>query len=79
MRIKEGEKKLEKVSIHLNEIELLRRENTPHLNFLKKQVKELEKREEEIRSVSSMLNIYLARENSNIEEKRKELSTHNVE
>jgi chromosome segregation protein len=79
MRIKEGEKKLEKVSIHLNEIELLRRENTPHLNFLKKQVKELEKREEEIRSVSSMLKIYLARENSNITEKRKELSTHNVE
>jgi chromosome segregation protein len=79
MRIKEGEKKLEKVSIHLNEIELLRRENTPHLNFLKRQVKELEKREEEIKNVSSMLNIYLARENSNIEEKRKELSTHNVE
>ena len=35
MRIKESEKKLSKVSDHLREIDLMRKENLPHLNFLK--------------------------------------------
>jgi chromosome segregation protein len=76
MRIKEGEKKLEKVKNHLQEIDLLRRENIPHLNFLKKQVKELEKREEEIDLASNLLKIYLSREHVDILNKKNELADH---
>lgn len=79
MRIKEGEKKLEKVKSHLNEIELMRRENIPHLNYLKKQVKELEKREEEINNSSKMLEIYLYKENIDIEKKKKEIHHDGIE
>lgn len=79
MRIKEGEKKLDKVKTHLNEIELMRRENLPHLNYLKKQVKELEKREEEITSLSDMLKVYLYKENIDIEKKKKEIHNDGIE
>lgn len=76
MRIKEGEKKLDKVKNHLQEIDLLRRENIPHLNFLKKQVKELEKREEEIDLAGSLLKVYLSREHVDILNKKNEISEH---
>lgn len=79
MRIKEGEKKLDKVKTHLNEIELMRRENLPHLNYLRKQVKELEKREEEISSLSNMLKVYLYKENIDIEKKKKEVHNDGIE
>lgn len=76
MRIKDGEKKLDKVRSHLNEIDLLRRENTPILNSLRKQVKELEKREEEIDMASKMLKIYLFKEDKNIKSKKEETNFH---
>ncbi len=76
MRIKEGEKKLDKVKSHLQEINLLHRENLPYLNSLKKQVKELEKREEEIENTSKMLKIYFYKEDKNIKEKKEEIKHH---
>lgn len=76
MRIKEGERKLDKVHSHLQEIDLLRRENTPHLNSLKKQVKELEKREEEIDIASKMLKVYFYKEDKNIKAKKEETKHH---
>lgn len=79
MRIKEGEKKLEKVKIHLNQIASMRRENLPHLNYLKKQVKELEKREEEIGFIDEMLKVYLYKEDIEIERKKKEIPKNGVE
>ncbi len=79
IRIKEGEKKLDKVKTHLNEIELIRKENIPHLNYLKKQVKELEKREEEIFFLSNMLKVYLYKENLDIEKKKKEIHNDGIE
>lgn len=79
IRIKEGEKKLDKVKTHLSEIELMRKENLPHLNYLKKQVKELEKREEEINSLSDMLKVYLYKENIDIEKKKKEIHNDGIE
>ncbi|MDD3940413.1 MAG: AAA family ATPase, partial [Candidatus Pacebacteria bacterium] len=79
MRIKEGEKKLEKVKIHLNQIASMRRENLPHLNYLKKQVKELEKREEEIGFIDEMLKVYLYKEDIEIEKKKKEIPQNGVE
>lgn len=79
LRIKESEKKLEKVKTHLTEIELIRKENIPHLNYLRKQVKELEKREQEISSLNKMLQIYLYKENKEIEKNKKELPDNNIE
>ena len=76
MRIKDGEKKLDKVRSHLQEIDLLRRENTPHLNSLRKQVKELEKREEEIDTASKMLKVYLFKEDKNLKLKKEEIKHH---
>ncbi len=79
MRIKDGEKKLEKVRNHLNEIELVRKENLPELNYLKRQVKELEKREEEIKNINAMLKIYLYREDFEMENKKKEIPDIDIE
>lgn len=42
-RIKESERKLERTDLNIKEVIMLRRENTPHLNFLKKQVEKFEK------------------------------------
>ncbi len=42
-RIKESETKLAKTMEHLKEVQLLRREIAPHLNFLKKQVEKAER------------------------------------
>ena len=42
-KIKESERKLEKTNENMKEVVLLRRENVPHLNFLKKQVEKFEK------------------------------------
>ncbi len=79
MRIKEGEKKLEKVKSHLKEIEIIRKANVPHLNYLRKQVKELEKREEEIGLMDEMLSVYLFREDKDIEKKKKELEHESID
>ena len=73
IRIKESEKKMDKVSNHLKEIEIVRRENLPHLNSLKKQMKDLEKREEEIINLSHTLKIFLYKENLDLEKRKNDL------
>jgi len=45
-KIKESERKLERTNENMKEIVLQRRENAPHLNFLKKQVEKFEKTKE---------------------------------
>lgn len=42
-KIKEAERKIERTNNNIKEVALLRRENAPHLNFLKKQVEKFEK------------------------------------
>lgn len=42
-RIKESERKLERTDANIKEVIMLRRENAPHLNFLRKQVEKFEK------------------------------------
>lgn len=42
-RIKESERKLEKTTLNMKEVQMLRREIAPHLSFLKKQVEKVEK------------------------------------
>ena len=44
-RLRESERKLRKTEENLKETELIRREITPHLKFLKKQVEKIEERE----------------------------------
>ncbi|MSU44809.1 hypothetical protein EXS45_01365 [Candidatus Nomurabacteria bacterium] len=45
-KIKESVRKLEKTENNMKEVSMLRRENAPHLNFLKKQVEKFEKTKE---------------------------------
>lgn len=45
-KIKESERKLERANDNLKEVILLKRENAPHLSFLKKQIEKLEKMKE---------------------------------
>jgi len=74
VRIKESEKKLLKVSDHLREIDLIRKENLPHLNFLKKQIEKLESREKEVENISTLLKIYLSREDEEINKLKSEIN-----
>lgn len=62
LRIKESEKKLEKVAQHLKEIDIQRKENIPHLNFLQRQIEKLENREKEKENILALLKIYLKKE-----------------
>jgi chromosome segregation protein len=81
-KIKESERKLEKTSENMKEVVLQRRENAPHLNFLKKQVEKFEKTKE-MQSELSILyreylkkeSIYLEKEKETLFSERKKIST----
>ncbi len=55
-KIKESARKLEKTEENMKEVTMLRRENAPHLNFLKKQVEKFEKSKE---MQAELLGLYL--------------------
>jgi len=61
-KIKESERKLEKTEANMKEVSMLRRENAPHLNFLKKQVEKLEKAKEMQVELLGLYREYLKRE-----------------
>lgn len=65
-RIRESEKKIEKSESNLKEVSSLRKEIAPHLAFLKKQVAIVEKAEEMRKELSSLYEIYLAKESTYI-------------
>ncbi|MEA3399090.1 MAG: AAA family ATPase [Patescibacteria group bacterium] len=71
-RIKESERKLEKTLNNMKEVNSLRREVAPHLNFLKKQVEKIEKIKEIRDNLKNLYKDYLAKEFSyiNFEEKK---------
>ncbi len=62
-RIKDSEKKLERATSNMKEIALLRRENAPHLSFLKKQVEKIEKTKELRMELTNLYKEYLKKEN----------------
>lgn len=62
MRLSESKRKLEKVKIHLHEVEALRKEVAPHLAHLQRQVAKLESREEERKKLCTYAQAYLYRE-----------------
>ena len=61
-KIKESERKLERTSNNMKEVSLLRRENAPHLNFLRKQVEKFEKAKEMKVELLDLYCVYLKRE-----------------
>jgi chromosome segregation protein len=80
-KIKESERKLERTNENMKEVAMLRRENAPHLGFLKKQVEKFEKTKElqaELlvlyREYLKKESVYLEEEKNNLSEERKKLS-----
>lgn len=69
-KIKESERKLERTNNNMKEISLLRRENAPHLNFLKKQVEKVEKAKEMKTELLSLYQEYLKKESIFLEKER---------
>lgn len=73
-KIKEAQRKLERTSDNMKEVSLLRRENAPHLNFLKKQVDKFEKAKEMKVVLLSLYKEYLKKESIYLEKEQSNLS-----
>ncbi len=80
-KIKESERKLERTNNNMKEVGLMRRENAPHLNFLRKQVEKFEKVKEMQTELSILYreylkkeSIYLEHEHSNLLHERNRIS-----
>lgn len=69
-RLKESERKLDKTKENIKEVESLRREIAPHLNFLKKQVEKFQKAEEMRKDLDGMYREYLKKEEVYIEKEK---------
>ncbi len=74
-KIKESERKLEKTNENMKEVTMLRRENAPHLNFLKKQVERFEKAKEMQAELSNLYKVYLSNESIYLEKEKTNLHT----
>ncbi len=72
-KIKESERKLERTNTNMKEVSMLRRENAPHLNFLKKQVEKFEKVKEMQAELATLYMEYLGKENVYLEKAKKNL------
>ncbi len=66
-KIKESDRKLERTEVNMKEVAMLRRENAPHLNFLKKQVEKFEKVKQLQIDLSFLYREYLKKENIYLE------------
>lgn len=73
-RIKESERKLDKTNINMKEVQLLRREIAPHMNFLRKQVEKIEKAQSLRGELAVLFKDYLAREDFYINKEQKRLN-----
>ncbi len=76
-KIKESEKKLERTNENMKEVVMLRRENAPHLNFLKKQVEKFEKTKEMQTELAILYREYLKKESIYLEREKGVLSSEN--
>ena len=72
-KIKESERKLERTNENMKEVVMLRRENAPHLNFLKKQVEKFEKTKEMQIELGSLYKGYLNKESIYLEQEKNNL------
>ena len=69
-KIKESERKLERTSLNMKEVMMLRRENAPHLNFLRRQVEKLEKAKEMQVELAGLYRSYLKNESVFLEKEK---------
>ncbi len=69
-KIRESERKLERANQNMQEVTMLRRENAPHLNFLKKQVEKLEKAKEMEAELLVLYHEYLKRQSVYLEKEK---------
>ncbi|KKS24588.1 MAG: Chromosome partition protein smc [Candidatus Nomurabacteria bacterium GW2011_GWC2_41_8] len=74
-KIKESERKLERTNENMKEVSLMRRENAPHLNFLKKQVEKFEKTKEMQTELTALYGEYLKKESIFLEKEKADLSS----
>jgi len=72
-KIKESERKLERTNENMKEVVLLRRENAPHLNFLKKQVEKFEKTKEMQTELAVLYREFLKKESVYLEQEKDKL------
>ena len=72
-KIKEAGRKLERTTDNMKEVSLLRRENAPHLNFLRKQVDKFEKAKEMQITLLSLYKEYFKKEDIYLEKERSSL------
>ncbi|MDE2399639.1 MAG: AAA family ATPase [Patescibacteria group bacterium] len=73
-KIKESERKLERTNENMKEVSLLRRENAPHLNFLRKQVEKFEKGKVMQGELAALYREYLKKESIYLDEEKDNLS-----
>ncbi len=66
IRIRESERKLEKTTINMKEVQSLRRELAPHLTFLSKQVEKIQKAEELRKEFGELFAQYVLSESASI-------------
>ena len=66
LRIRESVRKLEKTMVNMKEVQSLRRELAPHLNFLSKQVEKIEKAEELRKEFGEFFAQYIKLESASI-------------
>ena len=74
-KIKESERKLERTTTNIKEVIMLRRENAPHLNFLRRQVEKLEKAKEMQVELGGLYRKYLKHESVYLEKEKSALHT----
>ena len=72
-KIREAERKLDRTKNNMKEVSLLRRENAPHLNFLKKQVEKFEKSKEMQAVLLELYREYLKKESVYLENEKAHL------
>ena len=72
-KIKESERKLERTNENMKEVVMLRRENAPHLSFLKKQVEKFEKTKEMQVELGLLYGGYLNKESVYLEQEKNNL------
>lgn len=73
-KIRESERKLERTSENMKEVSMLRRENAPHLNFLRRQVEKIEKAQVMQEELGTLYREYLKKESIYLDEEKKILS-----
>lgn len=69
-KIKDSERKLDKTSLNMKEVAMLRRENAPHIKFLKNQVEKFEKVKEMKVELGVLYREYLKKESVYLEKEK---------